>query len=192
MKKQTKLLIVVLLAVLLIGLCYGYKRYKQQNSNDVTKNNQIKSNQTSKNSIDEKSKKTVIDKVTKAEHSKSETDITSAKKAVETLPEGNDKQALAKRINAITVNESNSGDFIVSAQYSEELFSSNLYVTTKDSSKIKGVTVNGDKLKLDDRYIIENGKVKIVFKKGTPKDSIGKVIINTEASDYEVKADVIK
>lgn len=195
MKKQTKLLVVIL-AIISLGVYYGYQKYnfnkKQKTANSINQTSKAKSNQTDKNSIDEKFKKNVTNQVNKAEISKTEADVASAKKAIETLPAGADKETLAKRINAISINGGNTKDFVTNAQYLEELFSSNLYVEIKDSSKVKGVTVAGVKLGLNDRYIIEKGKVKIVFPKGTPKDSIGKVVINTVESDYEIKADIIK
>jgi hypothetical protein len=190
MKKQTKIMIVIL-AIISLGVYYGYQKYSF-NKKQQTSSTEIKSNQTVENSTDEKSKKIITDQVNKAETSRTEADVASAKKAVETLPPGADKDALTKKINAIAINDGKATDFITNAQYVEELFSSTLYVEIKNSSKVKGVTVAGTKLVLDDRYIVENGKVKIVFKKGTPKDSIGKVVINTVESDYEVKTNIIK
>lgn len=187
-------MVLILFTMFSIGVYYGYQKYnfdkEQQFSANLTKNS--KSNPIDKNSIDEESQKAIIDKVTRSENSKTEADIESAKKAVSTLPPGAAKEALNKRINAIVVNKNDTTDFITNAEYVEELFSNTLYVETKDSSKVKGVTVAGLKLELDERYIIENEKVKIVFKKRTPKDSIGKVVINTDELDYEVKSDMIR
>jgi Putative cell wall-binding domain len=82
--------------------------------------------------------------------------------------------------------------FVTAAQYTEELFSSNLYVTVADATKVTGVTVNGTALVLEDKYTIVDGKVKIIFKKGIAKDAIGTVVIKTADKDYTVSADMIK
>jgi hypothetical protein len=75
---------------------------------------------------------------------------------------------------------------IKSIQYADEMFSSNLYVEVSNPEKVTGVTVDGVQLQLDDRYAIENGKVKITFKKGTSKDKLGKVIISGASKSYEI------
>lgn len=78
-------------------------------------------------------------------------------------------------------------DFSVkNVEYLDEIFSSNLYVEVSNPGKVIGVTVDGVSLELDDRYTIEDNKVKITFKKGTPIDKIGNVLIITSSKSYEV------
>ncbi|APM40344.1 hypothetical protein BS101_17190 [Clostridium kluyveri] len=77
--------------------------------------------------------------------------------------------------------------FIKSIEYVDETFSSNLYVEVSDSEKVTGVTVDGVQLQLDDRYSIENDKIKITFEKGTAKDNLGEVLINSSSKSYKIE-----
>jgi Putative cell wall-binding domain len=81
---------------------------------------------------------------------------------------------------------------ITGAEYAEGLFSSDLTVSVTDVTKVTGVTVNNVEYALDDKYTIEDGKVKIVFKKGTAVTAIGTVVIKTADKNYTLDASIIK
>lgn len=78
-------------------------------------------------------------------------------------------------------------DFTIkSVDYIEDMLSSNLYVQVSNPEKVTGVTVDGVALQLNDRYILEGNKVKIIFPKGTLVDKIGKVVIVTSSKSYDI------
>lgn len=109
MKKKNLILIVAAL-VILIGAYLGYRNYNSKNTNHASNKTSVdkkeSSNQTNKNSTNEKLKKTVMDKVAKAEATKSEADIGEARKSIDILPEGKDKVDLNKRLDKIAAGNS--------------------------------------------------------------------------------------
>lgn len=103
MKKRISVVVVLLLV--LLGIYYGYKSDALKNArplpNELSKDEKAKSNETDKKLGNEKLKQMVNDKVAKAEASKTQSDIDEARKLIDTLPSGNDKNTLNKKIDKI-------------------------------------------------------------------------------------------
>ncbi|WPC42248.1 hypothetical protein [Clostridium sp. JS66] len=102
MKKQVKIILPLAIVLILIG---GYYMYQKNSTYNKAKSNQTAQNAANKNAANETLKKNAADEIAKAEKSKSEKDINSAKQAVGKLPEGADKRSLNDKLSLIADGE---------------------------------------------------------------------------------------
>jgi putative cell wall-binding protein len=152
----------------------NYKEYKPEDkdiSGRKTKRDGFKVEQ--KNDEVNKDLVAARDAVTKAEESKLQADYDAAKKLVDALSAGAEKDALAKRLEVVKAEIEKPVDpeaFVQSAEYVETLFGNNVVATVKDGSKVTAVKVNGKELNKDNfEYLVEDNKVSITVDSKTDK-----------------------
>lgn len=116
--KKRNLAVIVGIVVILIGAYFGYKSYALKNTNKSSNETSVKKNQASvdkkanpnqakESSSSEKVKKTAEDKVAKAEASKAQADMEEARKIVDILPAGKDKDNLNSKLDKIATGSNN-------------------------------------------------------------------------------------
>ena len=133
----------------------------------------------------EESVKAVKDVLTKVENLDAKADQNAVDALVKELNDA--KAKLAEKA------EASKDEFSIKASTFEEgLMSNNLYIEVSKLEDVIGVTVDGKELQEDDRYLKEDGKLNIVFKKGTPKEKIGEVVIKTVKGNITLDANNIK
>ncbi|MBE6065452.1 cell wall-binding repeat-containing protein [Clostridium cochlearium] len=166
----------------------NYKEYKPEDkdiSGRKTKNADFKVEQ--KNDEANKDLVAAKDAVAKAEESKLQADYDAAKKLVDALSAGAEKDALAKRLEVVKAEIEKPVDpeaFVQSAEYELTFLGDKYTVTVLDGTKVKGVTVNDKALTEGTEYTVKGNTITIIAK------DTDTVVINAD-KDYTVE-NVIK
>lgn len=162
MKKYSKPIVALIILVILIisiGIYYGHKNYVLKNENKASNKTPVDKNKAAndakKNATNEKIKKIAMDKVSKAETTKTQVDIDEARKSVDIMPAGKDKDDLNKKLDKITAGDKNAGSSAVAWVKAPTYNGITTLITgTVDVNKVKTVKAS-----------VENAEIAVVLNK---------------------------